>query len=261
MSNPWDTDEAPLILRGDASDVPVTSCALLRELGHVADIPTFGMYRTHIAADLLHHPARAIRRVSLCFRKFDWGDKPAWHWKTLYRAVSRTFGGYYLHVEMAFQRADMSVYSCTVDLHDETTPQSGRVRERPIDVARHYDEARWQCVDIIADPVEMAALAYYCGRQCGKPMDADGLFRNFVPGMGVFAGRMRNAEEQSYFCSKLFTAALRWTRPHLFAEVNPCTCTPEQLFRIVASRRGGYGEFNQTLTMGGAVQRKHVVIK
>lgn len=261
MSNPWDTDEAPLILPGDRSDSLTSSCQLLRELGYVPRIPSFSECRSRIALDLEMHPERAIRRVSLCFRKFDWGDKPAWHWRTMYRAMSRTFGGYYLHVEMAFQRADMSVYSCTVDLHNTATPQSGRVRERPIDVTRQYDESRWQCVDIIADPVEMAALAYYCGRQVGKPMDADGLFRNFVPGMGIFAGQMRSAEEEAYFCSKLFTAALRWTRPHLFAEVNPRTCTPEQLFRIVASRRGGYGEFNQTLTMGGGLQRKHVVIK
>jgi hypothetical protein len=260
MSNPWDTDEAPLLLRGDGSDAPGTTCRILSTYAHLK-LETYETWRPLIARDLAENPGKAIRRVSLCFRKFDWGDKPFWHWKTMYRAVSRTFGGYYLHVEMAFQRADLSVYSCTVDLHDAQTPQSGRVRERPIDIRHHYDEERWQCVDIIAEPVEMAALAYFCGRQCGKPMDADGLFRNFVPGMGVFAGSAGTAEEDSYFCSKLFTSALRWTRPRLFRDVNPRTCSPEQLFYIVANRRGGYGEFNQSLTMGGSAQRKHEVIK
>jgi len=163
-----------------------------------------------------------------------------WSW------LQRTHSPEWIHVEMLF-RCDAAALvahgashyeACTVDLADADRPGSGSVRfvERDPRSERTYPDELWRCFQLRGfSETELLGLFFYCHRQVSKPINAVGLYWNFLPGSSALTMTQEDgpchAERPAYFCSELMTCALCWVRPQLRGELPPASrATPHDLY-------------------------------
>lgn len=136
------------------------------------------------------------------------------------------------HVEFVFRRdgeEKESILACTVDF------------ENPVHFAdlnpsgTEYNTNFWDVYAVRLTPAQKLGVYYFCCWQVDKPMNGSGIYLNFASG-GLFAGSSpKDYNEESWFCSQLIAAALKWVGVKEMRSVEPRTTTPGHLKAMMTS--------------------------
>ena len=134
------------------------------------------------------------------------------------------------HVEFVFKQEGQEkekIVACTVDFGNpvhfaELDPKG-----------REYNTNFWDVYAIKLTDAQKFGIYLFCCWQENKPMNDTGLYLNFASG-GLFAGTTpKTFQEESWFCSQLIAAALKWAGVNEMQNVEPRTTTPGQLKQLL----------------------------
>jgi len=182
----------------------------------------------------MRDPPQPVTAVHICVSRFT--PSRVSLWRTFKRNCLRSVAGEYNHVEMLLTLGNSTHVAYTVDQYDPGTARTGVVRRHtPASMDEAYPASRWivASVDSLSAP-EMLGVQHFLERQLGKPMDSWGMYANFAPVMCWFVqDRGVRTEYDTYFCSQLAAAALRWVWLERLRHVAPHRCTPAQLFEML----------------------------
>ncbi len=158
--------------------------------------------------------------------------------RTFKRWLTRKIAGPFDHIEILVVLSNGHCRPYTVDQYDPHPRKrgSGFVRRPVIDPTEAYSPSRWVTCQLASfDEYESAGISYFLERQLGKPMNSTAMYWNFI--LPFCIGMPLEYEQDSYFCSHLVAAALKWVRPDQFEDLNPLKCTPHKLYKLL--RQGG----------------------
>jgi hypothetical protein len=136
----------------------------------------------------------------------------------------------YWHVEAVFRCRDNRVvaWHCTSD---------GPLQCCTRDNDTSYRSSKWTLYSLALSNDEIQRMWQFLLTQNEKPYNWRGLVFNFMPTPIAWLCGTSDANQQSWFCSELVMAALKYVREHEFRDYRPSRTSIKDLFVIIRKHR------------------------